>query len=73
MIIYMLRKHNTDLYYRRTGGKGGTSWVPQSEASIWTHKRGPIGAASWIRKHSEADLELAIEHYQITEVMHERV
>jgi hypothetical protein len=73
MIVYMLRKKDTDLYYKRTSGKGGTVWVPQSEASIWTHRRGPIGASNAARKRSQGELDLVIEHYQMQEVMHEPI
>ena len=76
MIVYMLRKKGTDLYYKRTCGKGGgfTNWVPQSEASIWVRRRrGPISAASWVRNRSKVEPEMVIEHYQMQEVMHEPI
>lgn len=76
MIVYMLRKDGTDLYYKRTCGKGysGSTWVPQSEASIWVHRRGPTSAASWVRTwYPDDEVVMVLEHYQMAEVMHERI
>ena len=76
MIVYMLRKDGTDLYYKRTCSKGnsGETWVHQSEASIWVHRRGPTSAASWVRQHSpDEEVVMVLEHYNMAEVMREQI
>jgi hypothetical protein len=50
MIFYMLWDKKTGLWYKRHHGRGGSYWVEQNEASVWTTPAGPRACLGPIRR-----------------------
>jgi hypothetical protein len=49
MNVYMLEDTKTGMFYRRRGS-AYQCWVEQKDASIWTSRRGPAQAMTYVSK-----------------------
>ena len=54
MNVYMLEDTKTGMFYRRRGS-GYNCWVEQKDASIWTSRRGPSQALTYVSRFKKRD------------------